>query len=81
MTTVEVLMDMKGQARPVGQAYFTRTRGQISTTFLYNPTWLAGEGMSIAPALPLVSGAQHQAGLVSAFGDSAPDRWGRNLSE
>lgn len=81
MTTVEVLVDDAGRARLVGQAHFTRTRGQISTTFLYDPGYLAGDGMSIDPTLPLVSGAQHQSGLVRAFADSAPDRWGRNLVE
>lgn len=77
MTTVEVFEG--DDARLVGQAHFTRTRGQISTTFLYDPGYLAGDGMSIDPALPLVSGSQHQAGLVRSFADSAPDRWGRNL--
>ncbi|MFE3455945.1 type II toxin-antitoxin system HipA family toxin [Nocardiopsis aegyptia] len=81
MTTVEVFMDEKGSARLVGQAHFTRTRGQISTTFLYDPGYLTSDGMSIDPALPLVLGAQHQVGLVRAFADSAPDRWGRNLIE
>lgn len=81
MTTVEVLVGEGDDARLVGQAHFTRTRGQISTTFLYDPGYLAGGGMSIDPALPLVSGSQHQAGLARAFADSAPDRWGRNLIE
>lgn len=81
MTTVEVLIDEADGARLVGQAHFTRQRGQISTTFLYDPGYLAGDGMSIDPALPLVAGAQHQNGLVRAFADSAPDRWGRNLVE
>lgn len=81
MTTVAVLVDEAGHTRPVGQAHFTRTRGQISTTFLYDPGYLAGDGTAIDPALPLVSGAQHQSGLVRAFADSAPDRWGRNLIE
>ena len=45
MTTVEVL---EGDgARLVGQAHFTRTRGQISTTFLYDAGYLAGGGMGI----------------------------------
>ncbi len=81
MTTVEVLIDEADDARPVGQAHFTRQRGQISTTFLYDLDYLASDGTSIDPALPLVSGAQHQNGLVRAFADSAPDRWGRNLVE
>ncbi|MBB2890858.1 type II toxin-antitoxin system HipA family toxin [Flexivirga oryzae] len=81
MTTVEVLVDEADGARVVGQAHFTRQRGQISTTFLYDPGYLSSDGTSIDPALPLVSGAQHQSGLVRAFADSAPDRWGRNLVE
>lgn len=81
MTTVEVFMDHPGAPRLVGQAHFTRQRGRISTTFLYDPAYLAGDGTSIDPALPLASGAQHQSGMVRAFADSAPDRWGRNLIE
>lgn len=81
MTTIEVLIDEAGSTRLVGQAHLTRTRGAISTTFLYDPGYLASNGTSIDPALPLVSGAQHQSGLVRAFTDSAPDRWGRNLIE
>lgn len=81
MTTIEVLVDEADGARLVGQTHFTRARGQISTTFLYDPGYLSSDGTSIDPALPLVSGAQHQAGLVRAFADSAPDPWGRNLIE
>jgi serine/threonine-protein kinase HipA len=81
MSTVEVLVDDPGRTRPVGQAHFTRRRGQISTTFIYDPAYLADDGMNIDPGLLLVSGSQHGAGLVGAFADSAPDRWGRNLIE
>lgn len=81
MTTVEVFVDRAGEPVLVGQAHVTQARGQVSTTFLYDPGYLSGDGTSIDPTLPLVMGAQHQAGLVSAFADSAPDRWGRNLIE
>jgi serine/threonine-protein kinase HipA len=81
MTTVEVLVGEARSVRVVGQAHVTRARGQISTTFLYDPTYLADGGMNVDPALLLVAGSQHQGGLVRAFGDSAPDRWGRNLIE
>lgn len=81
MTTVEVFVDRAGAPVRVGEAHCTRQRGQISTTFLYDPGYLANDGTSIDPALPLVTGAQHQSGLVRAFADSAPDRWGRNLIE
>ncbi|WOQ16007.1 type II toxin-antitoxin system HipA family toxin [Raineyella sp. W15-4] len=84
MTAIDVLVadDREaGATRPVGQAHFTRNHGQISTTFLYDSAYLAGGGMNIDPALLLVSGSQHQQGLIRAFGDSAPDQWGRNLIE
>lgn len=74
MTTIEVFVDRGEVPARVGQAHITRHRGQVSTTFLYDPDYLAGDGMSIDPSLPLVSGAQHQVGLVRAFADSAPDR-------
>lgn len=80
-TTVEVVIGESDPPRLVGRAHFTRQRGRISTTFLYDDEYLAGDGMSVDPALPLVSGAQHQNGLVRAFADSAPDRWGRGLVE
>lgn len=79
MTTVEVLMEHDGESVLVGTAYFTRRRGEITTTFLYDPGYLSSGGTSIDPALPPVPGAQYRAGLVRAFADSAPDRWGRNL--
>ncbi|WP_163544775.1 type II toxin-antitoxin system HipA family toxin [Occultella kanbiaonis] len=81
MTTVEVFVDRARDPVLVGQAYFTRQRSQLSTTFLYDPGYLASDGTSIDPALPLVTGAQHRYGLVRAFADSAPGRWGRNLIE
>ena len=79
MTTIEVVSDAHGSHGLVGQAHVTRSRGQVSTTFLYDPTYLADGGMNIDPALSLVPGAQYQSGLIGAFADSAPDRWGRNL--
>lgn len=42
MTTIEVVSDAHGSHRLVGQAHVTRSRGQVSTTFLYDPTYLAG---------------------------------------
>lgn len=80
-TTVEVHVDRRDSPVLVGRAHFTRARGTVSTTFLYDTDYLTSGGMSIDPALPLVTGAQHQDGLMRAFADSAPDRWGRGLVE
>ncbi|WP_243106776.1 MULTISPECIES: hypothetical protein [Actinomyces] len=44
MTTIEVLAEEAGRTRLVGQAHVTRTRGRVSTTFLYHPTYLADGG-------------------------------------
>lgn len=80
MTTVEVHLEDAGRTWMVGQAHVTRgRRGEVSTTFLYDPAYLAAGGMNIDPGLLPVSGTQHQRGLLRAFADSAPDRWGRNL--
>ncbi|MDF2666499.1 MAG: uncharacterized protein K0R81_2349 [Microbacterium sp.] len=81
MTDLDVFLDENGTSRKVGQAYVTRSRGEVSTTFVYDTLYLAGGGARIDPGLPLVSGSQHAPGLVRAFADSAPDRWGRNLIE
>lgn len=81
MTSLDVFWEQGGAPVLVGQAHVTRARRRISTTFIYDPGYLADGGASIDPALPLVGGAQHQQGLIRAFADSAPDRWGRNLLE
>ncbi|MBM6980067.1 MAG: type II toxin-antitoxin system HipA family toxin [Actinomyces succiniciruminis] len=79
MTDVEVLLDTESKPQRVGTAHFTRSRGQVSTTFLYDPAYLASGGPSIDPSLRLDSGVQYSPGLLRAFADTAPDRWGRNL--
>ena len=79
MTTVEVLVGDAGRSRLVGQAHFTRGRQGVSTTFVYDANYLAKGGPNVDPRLRLTSGPQHQRGLVGAFADGAPDRWGRNL--
>ncbi len=80
MTTIETFIDLHGQTRLVGRADFTRSRGTVSTTFRYHPGYLGDrDSINIDPSLLLVEGAQHVAGLLPAFADTAPDRWGRNL--
>ena len=41
MTTIEIVSDAHGSYRLIGQAHVTRSRGQVSTTFIYDPTYLA----------------------------------------
>ncbi|HPU13639.1 MAG TPA: hypothetical protein PLQ19_07595 [Aeromicrobium sp.] len=40
MTTVDVFVDRAGAPHLVGQAHFTRQRGRLSTTFLYDTGYL-----------------------------------------
>ena len=42
MTAIEIVSDANGSHRLIGQAHFTRSRGQVSTTFLYDPAYLRG---------------------------------------
>lgn len=83
MTRVEVHLAFEALTpqRPtlVGHAFFTRNRGNISTTFTYNPDYLNAGGINIDPQLRLEAGAQYFPGLLGAFSDCSPDRWGRNL--
>lgn len=78
MSDYEVFSDDRGEMRLVGHAHFTRGRS-LATTFLYDATYLARGGANIDPSLQLVPGPQYQSGMLRAFSDSSPDRWGRNL--
>lgn len=78
MSDYEVYGDDRGEMQLVGQAHFTSGRS-FATTFLYDAAYLAGGGVNIDPSLQLVPGPQYQSGMLRAFSDSSPDRWGRNL--
>ncbi|PRB12074.1 type II toxin-antitoxin system HipA family toxin [Microbacterium sp. MYb62] len=80
MTDVVVRVSRRGETIVAGTAHFTRERRTVTTTFTYDTAYLAAAGnLPIDPALPLFSGNQYLPRLPGAFGDSAPDRWGRNL--
>lgn len=76
-------VDLAGVAHFVGRLWSHRARNRESASFEYDADWLANPGrFALEPALILGAGPQHtQQGraLFGAFGDSAPDRWGRNL--
>ncbi|MFP5452125.1 MAG: type II toxin-antitoxin system HipA family toxin [Thermoleophilia bacterium] len=83
-TVVEAFLDDGREPALVGHLYLHRRRGVQSASFRYDDAWLASEGAhAIDPQLPLLSGAQHTAvgqALFRAFADSAPDRWGVELT-
>lgn len=78
-----VYVDLAGVAHYVGRLWVRRARNRESASFEYDADWLANPvRFALEPALMLGFGPQHtQQGraLFGAFGDSAPDRWGRNL--
>jgi serine/threonine-protein kinase HipA len=77
---VQVSIDLGGDTVVAGTAFFTHRRRSISTTFSYADEYLAdGRAFDLSPDLTVVNARHHTAGLPGAFGDSAPDRWGRNL--
>jgi len=81
-TRLEVFLGGDDDLHHVGVAYVHRGPRELSTTFSYAPDYLADpRAFALEPALPLTSGAHHQRGIPRSFGDSAPDRWGRNLVE
>lgn len=64
----------------VGACHFSLRRGTISSSFVYDQSYLASAGAyAIDPSLPLRNAAGFCEGLPGALRDSAPDRWGRHL--
>ena len=78
-----VYVDLAGFAHFVGRLWARRARNRESATFEYDADWLASPArFALEPAMMLGGGPQHTPqgrALFGAFGDSAPDRWGRNL--
>ena len=68
---------------PVGRLWLRVRRGREGAAFRYEPEWLEHpRRFALDPELELQSEALNprpQRGLFGAFGDGAPDRWGRNL--
>jgi len=78
-----VHVDLHGRTYRVGRLWTAFARGRETATFEYDATWLnRPERFALEPALMLGPGPFYTpAGqaLFGALGDSAPDRWGRNL--
>jgi len=67
----------------VGRLWFHSKGNKESASFEYDNKWLLHpERFALEPALTLTEGSFHtgqEKSLFGAFGDSAPDRWGRVL--
>lgn len=82
---VLVYADPAGEPVLVGSLIFDaaiRRRAGVSTTFTYDPSWLARpDAYAIDPHLSLFGRSSTVSGLPGCFQDCSPDRWGRNLVE
>lgn len=78
-----VYINLAGVTHFVGRLWARRARNRESASFEYDADWLVSPArFALEPALMLGGGPQHTRqgrSLFGAFGDSAPDRWGRNL--
>jgi serine/threonine-protein kinase HipA len=79
---IEVTVEIGGQEIIAGTLWIHERRGQTAT-FRYADSYLASpDAYDLDPALPRSSGvfgARAGMAMFSAFADSAPDRWGKNL--
>jgi serine/threonine-protein kinase HipA len=80
---VEVLVQIDGTDLLAGGLWSHRRRNRESATFSYAPEYLGHPAaFELDPSLPLRDGLQQTPDgreIFGAFGDCAPDRWGRKL--
>lgn len=78
-----VYVDVNGTACLAGRLWTRVSRGREGASFEYDRSWLeTRDRFALEPSLSLGPGPFHTAQgrpLFGALGDSAPDRWGRNL--
>ncbi|GAA2909032.1 phosphatidylinositol kinase [Actinoplanes cyaneus] len=81
MSRVLTYVEIDGQTRSAGAAYFNLRRGRLTATYSYDRDYLGLPGAyAVDPSLALMTGSWPVPnGLPGAFSDAAPDRWGRNL--
>ncbi|CAN5243345.1 HipA domain-containing protein [soil metagenome] len=81
--TAYVYVDLAGKPVLVGTLHARLRKNRESATFTYDDSWLSHPSrFALEPALVLHELAQHThsgQSMFGAFGDSAPDRWGRML--
>lgn len=81
--SVYVYVDLEGKPVLVGTLHARFRKNRESTTFTYDATWLNHPSrFALEPALVLHDLSHHThtgQAMFGAFGDSAPDRWGRML--
>lgn len=79
--TLDVCMSIEGETHRVGRLGFADSKGQSIARFEYDPRWLELPGaFEIDPEAPMTRGQHFPAGeFFKGIGDSAPDKWGREI--
>ena len=81
--TAHVYVDQDGEVARVGTLLARYRKHRESATFIYDASWLSDPSrLALEPALVLHELPHHThtgQAMFGAFGDSAPDRWGRML--
>ncbi len=81
--SIFVHIDLRGVTQLVGRLWVRERNGVESASFEYDRAWLGHpEKFALEPSLNLDQGSFHTGvgkALFAAIGDSAPDRWGRQL--
>jgi serine/threonine-protein kinase HipA len=80
-SAVNVHIDLNGKVYLVGYLWLHRRKNQETASFQYSKNWRSSPlCFALEPGLSLGPGKYHtDKSLFGAIGDSAPDRWGRNL--
>lgn len=78
---IEVYIELRGNLHFAGHLWIHSRNRNETASFQYSSEWLASPHcFALEPGLSLGSGKYHtDKALFGAIGDSAPDRWGRNL--
>lgn len=81
LPALHVSMSMNNDTTPVGRLSFTPAKGAPIPSFEYDSTWLKHPmAFEIDPEAPMTPGRHFPSkGFFCAIGDSAPDKWGREI--
>lgn len=77
---LNVTIQISGTDVAAGKLFTQIRNGMETSSFTYEPSYLNNQhAFPLAPNMPLTAGTFHAQGMIAAFNDAMPDRWGRNL--
>lgn len=75
-----VTIQISGKDVATGKLFTQIRNGVETSSFTYEPSYLQNQhAFPLAPDMPLTAGTFHAQGMIAAFNDAMPDRWGKNL--